>query len=147
MTDPNIPNSTTTPPPGGDWRAQRHPERDARRAERREALGPAGSWPIGGLVIIAIGVIFLLGNFGMQLPARWWAVLLLVPAAAMPVAAVRFYRVDNTMSGRAMGPLIGGLIMLALALAVFFGLNWGVFWPLVLIVIGVAIVFRRGMNR
>ena len=145
MTDPSSSNSTTTPP-SGDWRAQRHAERDVRRAERREAMGPVGNWPIGGLVIIAIGVIFLLGNFGMQLPARWWAVLLLVPAAGMLVAAIRFYRVDNTLAGRAMGPLIGGLVMLALALAVFFGLNWGVFWPLVLIVVGVAVVFRRGMR-
>jgi drug/metabolite transporter (DMT)-like permease len=146
MTDPNSPNPTGTPP-GGDWRAQRHAERDARRAERRQAMGPIGNWPVGGLVIIAIGVIFLLGNFGMQLPARWWAVLLLVPAAGMLVAAARFYRADNNLGGRAIGPLIGGLVMLALALAVFFGLNWGQFWPLVLIVLGVAIVFRRGMRR
>ena len=61
----------------------------------------------------------------------------------MLVAAARFYRADNTLSGRAIGPLIGGLIMLGLALAVFFGMNWGLFWPLVLIVVGVAIVSRR----
>ena len=154
MSDPNAtspnsgpwnggpPNTGGTGPSGGqtpNWRDLRHEERQARRA----AMGPVGRWPIGGLVIVAIGVIFLLGNFGMQLPARWWAILLLVPAAGMLVAAIRFYRVDNTLGGRAMGPLIGGLFMLGLALAVFFGLNWSFFWPLVLIVVGVAIVSRR----
>ena len=102
-----------------------------------------GGLPIGGVIIIAVGVVFLLGNFGFHLPPHWWAVLLLIPAAGLLVTAIRFYRVDGNFTGRAMGPTIGGGILLAMALAIFFGLNWGLFWPIVLIVVGLAIVARR----
>ncbi len=153
MTDPNTSSTGPTTDSGGpnysgDWRAQRRAERDARRAGRHQMMGR--SWnglPIGGLVIIAIGVIFLLGNFGFHLPPHWWAVILLVPAVGLLVTAIRFFRVDNTFSGRAMGPAIGGVLLLAMALAIFFGLNWGLFWPIVLIAVGAAIIARRSSFR
>jgi hypothetical protein len=34
-----------------------------------------------------------------------------------------------------------------MALAIFFGLNWGLFWPIVLIVVGRAIIARRANFR
>ena len=163
MSDPNIPSpgpaadpaassNSTGPGPTGDWREQRRAERDARRQERHgmrhEMMGHGfGGFPIGGLVIIVIGVIFLLGNFGFHLSAHWWAALLLIPAVGLLVTAIRFYRVDNSFNGRAMGPAIGGVILLAMALAIFFGLNWGLFWPIVLIAVGAAIVARRAGFR
>lgn len=149
------PTDTTGPAggptgPSGDWREQRRAERWARREEKWTRRGERwgghgwGGFPIGGAVILILGVIFLLGNFGFHLPAHWWAVLILIPAVGLLVTAIRFYRADNTMNGRAMGPLIGGIILLGLALAILLGLNWGIFWPLVLIVVGLAIIARRG---
>jgi hypothetical protein len=156
MSDPNTaspgPNPDTGANPGysGDWRAQRRAERDARRAARHEMFGYGRGWngfPVGGLIVIAVGVIFLLGNFGFHLPPHWWAALLLVPAVGLLVTAIRFARVDNSFGGRAMGPAIGGVLLLAMALAIFFGLNWGLFWPIVLIAVGAAIIARRGLPR
>jgi len=153
MSDPNAASSGPSPDPAatgptGNWRDQRRAERDAWRARRHEMMGHGwGGFPLGGIVIIAVGVIFLLGNFGFHLPPHWWAVLLLIPAVGLLVTAIRFYRVDNSFNGRAMGPAIGGVILLAMALAIFFGLNWGLFWPIVLIAVGAAIVARRGMPR
>jgi hypothetical protein len=152
MSDPNATGSAGPGPtesaPTGNWRDQRRAERDARRAHRHDMMGYGwNGFPIGGIVIIAIGVIFLLGNFGFHLPAHWWAVLLLIPAVGLLVTAIRFYRVDNTMNGRAMGPAIGGVLLLAMALAIFFGLNWGVFWPIVLIAVGASIIARRNFRR
>lgn len=155
MSDPNTPSPGPTPDqagstnstgPNGNWRDMRRAERDARR-EARHAMGGYRGYPVGALVLIAIGVIFLLGNFGLHIPAHWWAIFLLVPAAGLLVTAIRFYRVDNTFSGRAMGPLIGGIVLLVMALAIFFGLHWGVFWPIVLIAVGAAIIARRGQPR
>ena len=152
MSDPNMSNpgpgpdpagSTGPTGPSGNWRDMRRAERDARR-EARHGMGGYRGFPVGALILIAIGVIFLLGNFGLHIPAHWWAIFLLVPAAGLLVTAIRFYRVDNTFSGRAMGPLIGGIVLLAMALAIFFGLNWGVFWPIVLIAVGASIIARRG---
>lgn len=158
MSDPNTSStgptseptgSTSGPGPTGDWREQRRAERDSRRQWRHDMRGHGfGGLPIGGIVIIAIGVIFLLGNFGFHLSPHWWAILLLVPAVGLLVTAIRFYRVDNSFTGRAMGPAIGGVILLAMALAIFFGLNWGLFWPIVLIAVGAAIIARRaGFKR
>lgn len=158
MSDPNTSStgptieptgSTTGPGPTGDWREQRRAERDSRRQWRHDMRGHGfGGLPIGGIVIIAIGVVFLLGNFGFHLSPHWWAVLLLIPAVGLLVTAIRFYRVDNSFQGRAMGPAIGGTILLVMALAIFFGLNWGLFWPIVLIAVGAAIVARRaGFKR
>ncbi len=149
MSDPNASSSTTSNEnssgPSGNWRDQRRAERDARRGARHEMMGRSwGGLPIGGLIVIAIGVIFLLGNFGFHLPPHWWAILLLVPAVGLLVTAIRFYRLDNTMGGRVMGPAIGGVVLLVMALAIFFGLNWGLFWPIVLIVVGAGIIARRG---
>lgn len=154
MSDPNTSSTGPSPDPTGssnstgptgNWRDMRRAERDARRQARHEMMG-RGGWnglPVGAIVLIVIGVVFLLGNFGFHLPAHWWAILLLIPAVGLLVAAIRFYRVDNTFSGRAMGPAIGGVVLLAMALAIFFGLNWGPFWPIVLIVVGLAIIARR----
>lgn len=109
------------------------------------ARGTTKSWgglPMGGIIILIVGVIFLANNFGFHLPANWWAVFVLVPAVAALVTAIRFYRVDKAMSARVMGSATGGVLMLAIALALFFGVNWGMFWPVILIIIGGGIVLR-----
>lgn len=146
MSDPNQPTNTTTPDPStsGDWRDQRRAERQARRETRRDMMG---GLPIGGLILLAIGVIFLAGNFGFHLPERWWAVVILIPAVAAIVSAIRFYRTDGTMNARVTGSAVGGVIMVALALALFFGLNWGMFWPVILIVVGASILMRNYWRR
>jgi phosphatidylserine synthase len=118
----------------------RRAERDERRMNR--SRGDWGGLPIGGVIILLVGLIFLARNFGLDMPDNWWAIFILIPAAATLVSAVRFYRVDGTMSARAWGSAVGGVLMLAIALALFFGANWGVFWPVILIIVGVGIVFR-----
>jgi phosphatidylserine synthase len=148
MSDPNSTSTGTKgpeyiPPPHGDWRAQRRAERDARRAAWRQGRGPMG-WgglPIGGLIVLAIGIVLLAGNLGYGIPHNWWAVLILIPAVAALVNAIRFYRADG-QSPRVIGSAIGGLVMLALALALFFDISLGLFWPVVVIVVGIAIITR-----
>jgi hypothetical protein len=155
MSDPNSSSSTPGPQPtsssdtggstgsSGNWRDQRRAERWARRAERH---GDWGGLPIGGFIILAVGLVFLAGNFGFHLPERWWAILILIPGVAALVSAMRFYRTDGK-SPRVYGSAVGGLLMVALALALFFGVNWGVFWPIILIVVGASIVARGYWQR
>ena len=106
----------------------------------------SGGLPIGGLIVLALGVVFLLGNFGFHIPGQWWSVVLLIPAVGLLVTAIRFYRLDGPQSPRVIGPAVGGAVLLAMALAIFFGLNWGLFWPIVLIAVGLGIVSRRMMR-
>jgi hypothetical protein len=131
-------------PAGPNWRDMRRAERAERRAQRH---GDWGGLPIGGVIILLVGAVFLARNFGFNLPDNWWAIFILIPAAATLVTAARFYRADGSMSGRAWGSAIGGVLMLAVALALFLGVDWGAFWPVILIVVGAGIVFRGWRQR
>lgn len=132
--------------PGGDWRAERRREREERRRLRHEQHGWGGPW-IGGLILVLVGVIFLLQNFGMKLPDNWWTVFILIPAAASLAAAWRAYEASGVANGAVFAPLIAGLILLAVFLALFFGLNWGMFWPVILIVVGLGVLARAYWPR
>jgi LiaF transmembrane domain len=108
---------------------------------------PQGHWGrwVGPVVLIVIGIIFLLQNIGVQLPGNWWAVFFLIPAVYSFAGAWKSYRAsggDLTMA--ALGPLIGGVVLLVLALVFLFdlSLNWGVVLPLILIAVGVAALLR-----
>lgn len=139
--NPSSQNQAT--PPSGDWRTQRRAERDARRAAWREGR-PHMGWgglPIGGFIVLAIGVVLLAQTLGVGVPHNWWAVLILIPAVAALVNAIRFYRAEG-QSPRVTGSAVGGLVMLALALALFFDIGLGFFWPVIVIVVGVAIIAR-----
>ena len=104
-----------------------------------------GNWhgmPIGGLIVLAVGVIFLARNFGLNLPDHWWALFIIVPAAATLVTAARFYRMDGGLSPRVSGTAMGGTLMLAIGIALFVGVNWSFFWPVLLIIVGLGILAR-----
>jgi len=161
MYDPNSskpetpsPDPSTPPNPGAtpNWRDLRDQERNARRADRDAWRSAKHQWrrehgwngaPVGALVLIVIGVLVLLGNFGFHLAGHWWAALILVPAVGLLVAAIRFYRAEGP-SPRVIGPAIGGFVLLALALSLFFGFHGaGIFWPVILIAVGAALIARR----
>lgn len=124
-----------TPQPGSDCREQRREEREQLRQER---WGQNGAW-IGGVILIALGVLFLAQNLGAPLPANWWAIFILIPALASFSSAWSMYQnADRQLTTGVRGALIGGCILTTLAAALFFGINWGKFWPVILILLGIA---------
>lgn len=142
-----------SPPPGdapnagrpasrGDWREQRRQERRERRDARHAGYGP----PIGALVLVILGGGLLLQNLGYPMPERWWALLLLLPAVAALVGAIRAYRASGTTPDTIMA-LASGAIFTLLALALFFGVDWGIFWPLVLVLLGLGLLLRTYWPR
>jgi hypothetical protein len=133
-------------PPREDWRDMRREERDARRAMRGHGPGFGGP-VVGGVILIVIGAVLLAQNMGLHLPDNWWAAFLLIPAGGSLVAATRAYREDGGMSRRASGALVAGLIFLALTIALYVGVNWGLLWPVILLVIGVGLVARGAWRR
>lgn len=138
-TEPDSPDrSTQGAPPDGDWRAMRRAERQARRDSSQAWPGV----PLVGVVLVILGVLFMLTNFGLDLPQRWWAIFILLPAAAALVTAARFFNLDGGLSNRAAASATGGLILLAVALILYFDLSWEMFWPVILIIVGVGIIAR-----
>jgi len=81
---PNLPQST-------DYYAERAP----RRAERRAARYAGGGALIGGVALIAFGVIVMLQNMGLVQLHNWWALFILIPALgsfATEVASRKYIR-------------------------------------------------------
>lgn len=121
---------------------------DSNRDERppRDVTWPGV--PLVGLGIVLVGVIFLARNFGFDfpLPDRWWALFILIPAGGALVTAARLYNQDGRMSERAIGAATVGTLILASALILFLDLEWGDWWPVMVIIVGLGIL-ARGFRR
>ncbi len=99
-----------------------------------------GSW-IGGAILIFIGVVFLLKNFGFPFPQNWWAVFILIPAVAAFAGARRVYAGNGgVINAGVIGGVAAGCVLVLLSLLFLFGVDVGKFWPLILIVVGVGVL-------
>lgn len=111
---------------------------DSAHEDRRERR----SW-IPGIVLIALGLIFLFDNaFGVELD-NWWALFILIPAVANLNRAWQRYRRAGRWTSSARSALTGGLLISTVALIFLFDLSWNLFWPTLLIVLGVGILLRN----
>ena len=99
-----------------------------------------GGW-IGGAILIVIGSIFLLKNFGFPFPQNWWAVFILIPAGAAFAGARKIYAGNGgVINGGVVGGIAAGCVLVLLSVLFLFGFDIGKFWPLILIVLGVGIL-------
>ncbi len=143
MSDPH-----TSPPPDRDWRDMRRDERwESRRYRRDTGWGGGGSWVVG-LILIALGALFLAQNFGYPIPHNWWAVFLIVPALASFGSAWSMYQ----RNGRRTSPpvtaaFLTGLVLAGLAAVLLLDIQVGKFWPVLLIVFGLAVLLGGGRWR
>ncbi len=131
-----------TPPTNQDWRDVRRAERDEWRAERRAWRHSGGGAWIGGAVLIALGVIFLLQNFGGFHFDNWWALFILIPAIGSLSTAWYFYRQAGKFNRPARGALFSGLVLLLITGTFLFNLNWNLILPLLLIVLGLGMLIN-----
>jgi hypothetical protein len=106
-------------------------------SDRNENPLQRGAPWIGGVVLILLGLIFLIQNVSGLRLEHWWAIFILIPAFGSFAAAWRVYQTHGRLAAAARGPLIGGLVLLLVALIFLFGLDWGRIWPLFLIIAGI----------
>ena len=98
---------------------------------------------IGGIVLVGLGIIFLLQNFGFFYIGNWWALFILLATAAAWGSAWNMYRHNGRrITSPVMGAFIGGMFPLAVALIFLFNLDWGTAWPVFLIIAGVSVLSR-----
>jgi hypothetical protein len=114
-----------------DWRDLRRQE----RAQRRDSRRGEGSW-IGGIILIFLGVLFMLQNSGILVGGHWWALFILIPAIAMFAGAYRTYGWAGGFTPVMLGPLCCGVVLTTVSLIFLFGLDFGVVWPVFLILAG-----------
>jgi hypothetical protein len=132
-----------TPPPSQDWRDLRREERHARRQHWSDGNG---AW-IGGTILILLGVILLARNFGFILPRNWWALFLLIPAFGSFASARSMYQRAGQMTAAVRGAIVGGLILLLLTFLFLIEFDWGKYWPVILILLGVAVIGGSAWRR
>jgi hypothetical protein len=158
---PTQPSGTVPPPTGGpsstqqhptDWREQRRQWRAQRRAEHYEKyekgekhsekaekgrtggglIGPI----IGGSILIWLGISFFLQQ-GDYLPSSdWWAYFLAGLGIIIIIQGLVSY---GRYRGPYVGSFIGGAILFLIGIAFITNITAD-FWPIILIIIGIAIL-------
>ncbi len=132
--------------PTSDYYADRALRRAARaqyRAERRAVRYAGGGALVGGVALIAFGVIIMLQNMGLVQLHNWWALFILIPALGSFATAYGLYRTSGGRFNSAVcGSLLGGLVFTTIAAVFLFNLNFSLLLPAVLIVAGVGVLFN-----
>ena len=100
---------------------------------------PKTGWFVG-VVLVGIGLVFLLENFGFVFSENWWAAFIYVAAAAAFLNMWRQWKAAGWFDSKAAGSLTGGLLLTTVATIFLFSLSWDLWWPLVLVAIGGGIV-------
>ena len=101
---------------------------------------------VAGVVLIALGVTFILQQQGFMI-GNWWAAFIYIAAFANFANMVRSWRKEGRFSSAATGSLVGGLLLTTVASILFFNLRWDVWWPTILIAIGVGILVGAVLGR
>jgi hypothetical protein len=121
-----------------EWRRRMREE----RWERRGGRGMGSAW-FGGAILILIGIIILLQNFGQTTLQNWWALFILIPAVGSFGAALRIYQnAGGHLTAPARGSLIAGLVMVMVTAIFLFNLNWTWLGPIILILAGAGLLLN-----
>ena len=114
-----------------------------RRDRQRRARNPAAQMVVG-LFVIAVGMLFLLDNLGwidFDFTLHLW------PTALIFFGILKIMQ-TNTRSGIIVGGAligVGGLLMLDEAGLIF--ISWHTMWPVLMIVAGLAVVFKSSTSK
>jgi predicted membrane protein len=90
-----------------------------------------------GLILIAVGTLFLLGHMGLVDTGRLWKFW---PLIIVLVGLVKFFK-ERSQVGGAITIVIG--VLLQLNQLGYLRLSWGSVWPLILIAAGIAMIWSR----
>lgn len=101
--------------------------------------------------IIAIGVLFLLGNLGYRLDlfeyGNWWAWFILVAALAPLTRAYEAFRARGRIDGDVVHFLLAATAITLVAVMFLLNLDWRMWWPLFIILGGLFTLVRRPYSR
>ncbi len=122
-------------------------EQTPEKKEQEGARPQRPAWIVGG-VLIAIGIIFVLRNISGFTLDNWWALFILIPALGSLATAWQMYeKHERRFTAASRGPLVGGIILLAVTAVFLFKLDWGVIWPGFIILAGLGVLFSAFERR
>ena len=102
-----------------------------------------------GLIFVFGGIAVLLNQFGiLPFELNWWALFIMMPAAGFLSGAYnRFRSHGNAFSMDVAFTALIGLFLVALSFSLLVGaawnINWSLFWPMIIILIGLGMIFGR----
>jgi hypothetical protein len=131
--------------------SEEKPENKRRERDEEEGIGMRGRWHRGsnsglffGLILVLLGAVFFLPTQGYISWGDWWKYFIIGLGVIFLIAAFMRYA-RPAYRGPRFFLLITGLILICIGLAFILGLgNW---WPLIPIVLGLAILLRALLRR
>lgn len=98
----------------------------------------------GGLALILLGGFFLLENFNiLRADFNWWAFFILIPAGAVLYNAWREYQNSGEQVTRRVRTMaVGGVALAIVAFIFLLDLDWGLMWPVFLILAGLMVLLN-----
>jgi hypothetical protein len=124
-----------------DWREQRREWREQRREERRRDPFRGLFW---GLLLIMLGIIFLAWQQGWTRGDEWWHYVLIGLGVIFIINGLVHYW-NPGYRHASYGQFIPGVVLLLVGLAFIVGFT--MWWPLVLIGVGVVILISLAFRR
>ncbi len=116
-----------------------------RIAERR--AGRRNTW-IVGLVLAVAGTALLIQNTTHLYFYNWESLLLLIPAIALLVRGFNQLQTsEGRLTSRVRGSFMASFVFFAITGVLYFNLNTNIFGPILLMVIGLAIVANSVMPK
>ena len=97
----------------------------------------------GGVVLIIVGLAFIVENLNLPFIKNdnWWAVFFLIPIAAILDDIYRIYASGSEGKAGAIASKVVGLLVFGAAMVIFlFGFQLGIYWPVLLIAVGLALL-------
>lgn len=110
--------------------------------QKSEAKRGRAAW-FGGVVLIIVGLAFIVQNVNLPFikSGNWWAVFILIPIVAILDDIYRIY--STTPEGKigAIASKLVALLVFGAFLVIFlFGIQMGIYWPVLLIAVGLAML-------
>ena len=97
-----------------------------------------------GFILVTLGLIFLLQNIGvLGRHVNWWAIFIFIPAfGSFAGAWAALQHSDGRFNTAVRSALGSGLIITTVAVMFLFGMDWGLWWPLMLIMPGLSLILN-----
>ncbi len=128
--------------PNDNWTQSENRER---RYSRRSFH--SGGW-VGGAILIALGIFMLLQNLTGFSLNNWWALFILIPAVgALGRAWERYQDAGGRLTAEARSSLFGGIILILVAAIFLFGLSWGLFGPMLMVLVGISLLANSLLSK